>query len=138
LRGLILAADGDPAYARNLRKILTSVSVTPDDVVVVTDGGQVLDRLRTPKRRPCVVLLDAWLPEWPGLDVLEWIRRRRGLRTLPVVLMSAGEDPTLMRHAARLRANAFLVKPYGPPAMTRILSAFAYAWRLRESGRRPG
>ena len=130
-KGLILAADADPAYARDLRQALMDVSEDPDDVLVVLNGQTVVDYLQQRgKRRPCVVLLDAWLPKVPGLDVLSWIRSRPELRAMPVALMSSGPDRTLLARAAALGANTFLLKPYGAPALARTMSAFAYYWRV--------
>jgi CheY-like chemotaxis protein len=137
-RGLILAADGDPAYARDLRKALIDVSVDPDDVLVLLNGQAVIDFLRKGQRRPCAVLLDAWLPKWPGLDVLSWIRGQKHLRTLPVSLMSAGPDRRLLEHAVGLGANSFLLKPFGPAAIAQAMSAFAYYWRAVDLGCRTG
>lgn len=129
-KGLILAADADPDYARDLRKVLLDVSVDPDDVLVVLNGQTVMDYLQKAKRRPCAVLLDAWLPKWPGLDVLSWIRERKQWRTMPVTIMSAGPDRTLLERAGGLGANSFLLKPFGLAALERTMSAFAYYWRV--------
>jgi len=137
-QGLILAADPDPSYARDLRDALLDVSEDPDDVVVVLNGQTVIDVLEKAKRRPCAVLLDAWLPKVPGLDVLAWIREREEFQSMPVTLMTSGRDRTLRDRAAALGANSFLVKPFGKPALARAMSAFAYYWRVLDFSCNPG
>jgi DNA-binding response OmpR family regulator len=57
-----------------------------------------------------VVVLDVELPGGNGLDVLAGLRRR--WPSLPVIVMTAFGNPVVADRARRLRADAYLEKPF--------------------------
>jgi two-component system cell cycle response regulator DivK len=57
------------------------------DIEEYETGPQALDAFH--RRRPCLVLLDISLPGMDGIQVLEEIRADEGLRSLPVVALTA-------------------------------------------------
>lgn len=60
---------------------------------------------------PDLVLLDLKLPRFDGFEVLRWIRRQPGFRSLPVVVLTSSEAIPDVNMAYKLGANSFLVKP---------------------------
>jgi DNA-binding response OmpR family regulator len=75
---------------------------------------------------PDVLLLDIALPDLSGWEVARIIRERRG-RARPAIIgisgeYKAGADKIL---AQILGFNEYLVKPYDPQALLRIVSGFA-------------
>jgi DNA-binding NtrC family response regulator len=67
------------------------------------------------QHRPDVVVLDVELPGGNGLDVLASLRRR--WPSLPVIVMTAFGNPVVADRARRLRANAYLEKPFRVAAL---------------------
>lgn len=82
------------------------------EVVAVTSGKAALAML--PKVRPSVVILDKCMPDLSGLDVLRIIQSDAALRTIPVILYSADDDPAEIVEAKRLGAQDYLVKGNTP------------------------
>jgi CheY-like chemotaxis protein len=59
-------------------------------VITAVNGQEALDLLAT--LRPCVVLLDLMMPVMNGWQVLDALRKRRGLDGLAVVLVTASDS----------------------------------------------
>ncbi len=87
------------------------------------DGMEALGEIE--QQRPDAVLLDILMPRLGGLRTLDKIRALDP--HLPVILMTATLDPTLLRHAISSGASAVLAKPLQ-------LDDVAAALRSQESG----
>lgn len=58
-----------------------------------------------------VVILDLGLPRASGFNVLEWMREMPALERLPVVVLTASENPMDAEHAFYLGARGYFQKP---------------------------
>jgi two-component system response regulator MprA len=91
------------------------------------DGYQVYEALTAPiglrlipAVEPTVVLLDVMMP---GMDGLEACRRIRASHPdLPVVILTARDDPTLEADCLAAGAARFLTKPLLPGQLDRVLT----------------
>ena len=63
--------------------------------------------------RPNLIILDHWLDDGTGLDLLEWLHENRELRTIPVIVFTGCEDPAVRDKALALGAKDFVLKPGG-------------------------
>jgi CheY-like chemotaxis protein len=80
-------------------------------VTAVRTGAEALDHLTT--ERPDLIVLDLWLPDLSGTEVLDRLDADPALRTIPVmVCTAAAADATV--HAARWEqpGRALLLKPF--------------------------
>ena len=73
--------------------------------------------------RPDLIILDHWLDDGTGLGLLEWLADRRELRSIPVVVFTACEDPEVRDQALALGAVDFLLKPGGYEELGRAIEA---------------
>ncbi|MBX3577649.1 MAG: response regulator [Rhizobiaceae bacterium] len=94
-------------------------------VDVVGNGRAAVDAVTDPgHRRYDVVLMDLHMPVMDGLDAISVIRRfeeDRGLRPLPIMVLSADSQETT-RHAVLAHgASGFLTKPLDPDALVRAV-----------------
>ena len=62
-------------------------------------------------RRPDVLVLDINMPEVSGIDMLEFVRLRKELNTLPVVMLSSETTDVQVDEAMSLGANGYVFKP---------------------------
>lgn len=76
----------------------------------VADGDTALERLHA--RAPDLVLLDAMIPGRSGLDVLREMREDPKLKKVPVVVLSAWQQPQDVDAALEAGADRFLGKPF--------------------------
>jgi two-component system, response regulator len=105
---------------------------------VVHDGAEALDflfcrglyRQRDVNNRLKVVLLDLKLPKVDGIEVLRQIKADRGLRLLPVVVLtSSREEPDIVR-CYQLGVNSYIVKPVEFSSFIDAVSTLGLYWLL--------
>ncbi|KLU10392.1 response regulator [Kocuria sp. SM24M-10] len=73
--------------------------------------------------QPDLVLLDVYLPDALGLDLLRAL-------DVDVIMLTAAADPVSVRTAVRRGALAYLIKPFTGPRLARTLRAYARYRRL--------
>src|SRR6476661_6311419 len=73
-------------------------------------GDTALERLRA--QAPDLVVLDAMIPGRSGLDVLREMRAHPKLKKVPVVVLSAWQQPQDIDAALDAGADRFLGKPF--------------------------
>jgi len=61
--------------------------------------------------RPDVMLLDINMPEVSGIDLLEFLRKQKDLKDLPVVMLSSETTDVQVDEAMEIGANGFIFKP---------------------------
>ena len=62
-------------------------------------------------RTPELLILDINVPEVSGLDLLEFLRRRREWKELPILILSSEAAESTVDKALQLGADAYLRKP---------------------------
>jgi CheY-like chemotaxis protein len=100
-----------------MRKAFQKASLT-NPIHIVRDGEEAIAYLigegkyanRDEFPLPVLVLLDLKLPRRDGFEVLSWIRRQPGLRSLPVVVLTSSNEMRDVNRAYQLGANSFFVK----------------------------
>ena len=105
-RPRILAVDNDHATL-DLFRFLFSNGI---DVLTVDNGRDALDML---SEAPFdLVLLDVFMAEIDGLQVLQALRKTRAMLDLPVIIISAHAEPQDIVRGLRFGANDYITKPF--------------------------
>jgi len=113
---LILVADDDRALSALLTAFLTKQGF---EVKVTFDALQTwMVALRI---RPAAILLDIKMPGGTGLDVLKKLKGSTKTNSIPVIAISAINDPTLPTKTKSLGAEAFMAKPLDLPEVYQVL-----------------
>lgn len=113
----ILLAD-DSVTAQNMgRKILTDAGY---EVVTVNNGSAALKKIVECK--PSVVVLDVYMPGYSGLEVCARIKEGRDTEGIPVLLTVGKLEPFRQDEARKVRADAFIVKPFEATELLAALS----------------
>lgn len=60
---------------------------------------------------PCLILLDIWLPDVSGIELLREIKQDPALRAIPVVILTTTDERLIINAAYRLGADSHLIKP---------------------------
>ena len=61
--------------------------------------------------RPDLFILDINMPGVSGIDFLEFLRRRKDLKNIPVVMLSTEASDVMIDKAMALGADAYVTKP---------------------------
>jgi type II secretory ATPase GspE/PulE/Tfp pilus assembly ATPase PilB-like protein/ActR/RegA family two-component response regulator len=109
---LLLIADDDPAM-RVL--VITIMKAQGFEVAEAVDGIDALDKAQ--RLSPAVLLLDMDMPRLDGFGVLEALRRRLAGRAVPVVVVTAHDDPATEARCIELGAEDYLTKPIQPSSL---------------------
>jgi CheY-like chemotaxis protein len=111
----ILLVEDEPDHRVLVREVLLRLApAVPLEEVV--DGGDAMAWLRRRAHDPealtgGLVILDLGLPRVSGFQVLEWMREMPLLERLPVVVLTASENPMDAEHAFNLGARGYFQKP---------------------------
>lgn len=77
---------------------------------IVYNGKDAVDYFNTSNAD--LVILDIMLPEVNGLDIIKVIRYEKGLKALPIIVVSAKTDESDIVTALELGADDYLPKPF--------------------------
>ncbi len=111
----ILLVEDNPADAQMLQTSLAKTGI-PVEITRIEDGEKAIEYLASDHRTvasPCcdIVLLDLNLPRVGGYEVLEYIRGRQELKSLPVIIMSGSRDMDEIDRCYQAGANSYICKP---------------------------
>jgi two-component system chemotaxis response regulator CheY len=62
-------------------------------------------------QRPDLMILDINMPEVSGVDFLEFLRRRKEYKSIPVIMLSTEAADVTVDRALALGADAYVTKP---------------------------
>ncbi|EPC02793.1 chemotaxis protein CheY [Litchfieldella anticariensis FP35 = DSM 16096] len=103
----VLIVEDDPMVMRFNLEYLNRL----DDVTLAAQCLDVPSALEVLDRQPVdLVLLDVYLRERSGLEVVRWLRRQG--RDVDVILITAASEVETVRTAHQLGVRDFLVKPF--------------------------
>jgi DNA-binding NarL/FixJ family response regulator len=116
-RHRLIIADDHPLFRRVLRELAGGMT----DVAAVAEAGSFEDVSRLLDRDPKVdlVLLDLNMPGVRGLSALMYLRAQ--YPAVPVAIVSANDDPSVIRRCIEFGACGFLPKTLGVDAMRKAI-----------------
>ena len=111
-----LLVDDFPTVRKAIVKVLESIDL---EVIEAKNGIEALDVLDS--QSVDMVFTDLVMPEMDGFELCEEIRRRPGLRTLPIVVVSTHRDAAYVIQALRRGADDYLNKPFSASLAQRVI-----------------
>jgi len=131
-----------PQLAAHVARILKTTDSTPERVLIVEDdaelagycqvvleqAGMLVKWLDNPRDliqtvsdfRPELVLMDLWLPEASGAEMVALLTQIERWARLPIVYLSAESSPKLRTEALIMGGDAFLEKPVDPELLVSL------------------
>jgi twitching motility two-component system response regulator PilH len=103
----ILLAD-DSVTAQNMgRRILSDAGY---EVITVNNGSAALKKVS--EQAPDVIVLDVYMPGYGGLEVCQRLKEVAETARIPILLTVGKLEPFKPDEARRVRADAFIIKPF--------------------------
>jgi CheY-like chemotaxis protein len=103
----ILVADDDPAI---LRLVKTIVEKEGYSVVMARDGREAYKFLQSDDF--AAVILDVVMPHIQGTEIARYMQTEKRLMKIPVMMMTAEQNPKLSSDSFSAGAVVFLPKPF--------------------------
>jgi twitching motility two-component system response regulator PilH len=129
----VLLAD-DSVTAQNMgRRILVDAGY---EVITVNNGSSALKKINESK--PDLIVVDVYMPGYSGLEVCQRIRESQETARIPVLLTVGKLEPFKADEARRVRADAFIVKPFEASELLTALAKLEDKIVPQPSGRRSG
>ena len=87
-----------------------------NEIEVVRDGEEAMNYLQalinsSNQELPDLILLDLNLPKFSGLDVLSFVKSKKELMGIPVVILTTSTQEKDLEKAYLLGANSYIQKP---------------------------
>ena len=133
-RAILLVEDNADDVFLLKRALRQARIVNP--LAVVTTGQEAMDYLsgdgpfadRDTHPMPAVIFLDLKLPFVFGHEVLGWIRRRKELEPLPIIVLTSSNEASDLSRCYAMGANSYLVKPPTPEQIEALARACNWSW----------
>jgi CheY-like chemotaxis protein len=109
----VLLAEDDITMVSLLRTLLKMEGF---EVSALNVDANILAEVQ--RQKPDVLFLDVHFGKQSGVDIIESIRKNKDLSTLRVVMTSG---MSMQEECMRAGANAFLLKPFSPDDLIRLL-----------------
>ncbi|XP_044477170.1 two-component response regulator-like APRR1 [Mangifera indica] len=121
----ILLCDNDANSSEEVLLLLLKCSY---QVTAVRSARQVIDALNAEGSDIDIILAEVDLPMTKGMKMLKYIMRDKELRRIPVIMMSAQDEVSIVVKCLRLGAADYLVKPL---RTNELLNLWTHMWRRR-------
>jgi len=135
----ILLAEDDENDLYLLKRALQKIGI-PHSVHICRDGeeatnylqgsGTYSDRGQFPF--PSIIITDLKMPRKSGFEILRWLNDHPECHVIPVIVLSASNEPQDIKEAYRAGANCYLMKPSKFDDLKKILRVTFEFWSLCE------
>ena len=130
----ILAVEDNEEHAALLEAVFAAGTLDVD-VRVVGIGAAAMAYLESERPLedppPNLIVLDLWLPDTTGLDLLEWIVNDERFVDIPVIMLSSSNDPRHAERAFALGARRYVFKPTGFHKLASTVGEVLNQWLLK-------
>ncbi|MCY7375562.1 MAG: response regulator [Pyrinomonadaceae bacterium] len=126
----VLVADDDPAILRLVKAIVEKEGFT---VLSARDGKEAYKLLQT-NEPLAAAIFDVVMPYIQGTELVRYMQSERRLMKIPVIMMTAEQNPRLSSESFSAGAVAFLPKPFTTSQLQTMLRMFVQR-KSQESGK---
>ena len=106
--GRVLVADDDPA----IRRLVTTLVEKEGYTVVTANDGREAIKLLKGDADFAAAILDVVMPHIEGPEIVRYMRSEKRLMKIPVIMMTAEQNPKLPSDSFAAGAGVFLPKPF--------------------------
>jgi len=106
-RPLVLIIDDDDVNQTVLKFLLTKENIH----CMMSENGQSGIELAK-QYQPDIILLDIFMPDENGFEVLKWIKQNEQINHIPVFIFSILENELDIQNAYDIGADGYITKPF--------------------------
>lgn len=112
----VLVIEDSPTSRKVISMVLAKRGYTIEEA---STGGAALRRMEV--ILPDLILLDAMLPDMTGYDILFRLKNDERLKNVPVVMLTAKNNPVDRQKGMRGGSVAYLTKPFDPEKLLAVI-----------------
>ncbi|MGI8640706.1 MAG: response regulator [Pyrinomonadaceae bacterium] len=116
----VLVADDDPAILRLVKAIVEKEGYT---VISARDGKEAYKLLHSGEKFTAAIF-DVVMPYIQGTELVRFMQSEKQLMKIPVIMMTAEQNPRLSSESFSAGAIAFLPKPFTTSQLQTMLRMF--------------
>ncbi len=116
----ILVVDDSAINLKMADKVLKEIEEYKP--VLVPSGERAFKFLE--KNRPDLILLDIMMPEMDGFEVLERLRADQAAKDIPVVFLTADEEPETRERAEAAGVQDIVMKPFKKEELLSVVAKY--------------
>jgi len=90
------------------------------------DGPRLAAQALLDGNTPDLLILDINMPEVSGLDMLEFLRRRKEWKNLPVIMLSSEAADVIVDRAMQMGADGYVMKPVTLEELEKVMAQAFY------------
>lgn len=124
----VLVVEDQPPIANYYKMVLNMAGM---DAQVVTDATRVLQMVM--EYHPDLILLDLYMPEANGADLVRVIRQMEEFVSIPIVFLSSEDDFSKQMEAMSLGGDDFLTKPIKASHLVALVKSRLERWKALRS-----
>ncbi len=119
-KGNVLVADDDPAILRLVKAIVEKEGY---EVIPARDGKEAYKLLQD-NGHFAAAIFDVVMPYIQGTELVKFMQSENALKNIPVIMMTAEQNPKLSSDSFTAGAIAFLPKPFTAAQLKTMLQMF--------------
>lgn len=121
----VLVADDDPAILRLVKAVVETEGFT---VITARDGKEAYKILQSGEPFAAAIF-DVVMPYIQGTELVRYMQSEKRLMKIPVIMMTAEQNPRLSSDSFSAGAVAFLPKPFTNSQLKMMLKMFVQKGR---------
>jgi CheY-like chemotaxis protein len=124
----IIIADDDDDDKSLMLEALRENGIEKDNVVLASDGEELLMVLPEYARKPCIVFLDLNMPRKDGRKALMEIRGNESLKHIPVIIFTTSTSAEDVLTSYKLGTNTYFSKPFQYKELVNLMQVIKGYW----------
>ncbi|KPA10109.1 response regulator receiver modulated CheW protein [Candidatus Magnetomorum sp. HK-1] len=124
--------------ARTVRKMSVDMlrQIGYQNITEAENGRDAIEKLI--KSASFDLIISDWnMPEKTGLELLEWVRNTNIFQSIPFIMATAQGEKISIQKAIDAGANDYLIKPFGPVELKRVIDHVLYNKKTDEESTLP-
>jgi CheY-like chemotaxis protein len=110
----VMIVDDSPGMRLRTARLIKSAGW---HTIVAGDGFEAMEILQGSVEPPDVILSDLEMPRMDGFQLLEFLKRRKSLTEVPVIMITSRDSDNDRQRALALGVSEYLMKPYEDSAL---------------------
>lgn len=107
--------------ATMVMSVRNNLEIAGFSVESARDGLEALEKLKSPTRKPDLIITDINMPKMDGLELIAQVRKLPGFRFTPILTLTTESQADRRAEGKRLGATGWLVKPVGGADLVKII-----------------